>query len=113
MSSASHSCLDERSATYAPIPAELPATVRFGASASPQSHRYLRPANASEPALSNGPETAPLPQSQPNDVHVQVDAPFVFSAKDRARASAPPAPVQAVKNCRSKLSRISPFTSTP
>jgi hypothetical protein len=43
--------------------------------------------------LTNGPETAPLPASQPNQVHVQVDAPFVFSAKDRAakasKASAP------------------------
>jgi hypothetical protein len=44
--------------------------------------------------LTNGPETAPLPASQPNDVHVQVDAPFVFSAKDRAAKSAP-APAQA------------------
>jgi len=44
--------------------------------------------------LTNGPETAPLPASRPNDVHVQVDAPFVFSAKDRAAKSAP-APAQA------------------
>jgi hypothetical protein len=44
--------------------------------------------------LTNGPETAPLPASQPNDVHVQVDAPFVFSAKDRA-AKTSPAPAQA------------------
>jgi hypothetical protein len=44
--------------------------------------------------LTNGPETAPLPESRPNDVHVQVDAPFVFSAKDRAAKSAPP-PAQA------------------
>ena len=40
--------------------------------------------------LSNGPETAPLPPSQPNDVHVQVNAPFVFSAKNSAAASPPP-----------------------
>src|SRR5262249_47992844 len=33
--------------------------------------------------LTMGPETAPLPNSQANDVHVQVDAPFVFSRKDR------------------------------
>ncbi len=46
--------------------------------------------------LSNGPETAPLPPSQPNDLHVQVDAPLIFNAKNRA-ASAPPAPVQAAQ----------------
>jgi hypothetical protein len=41
--------------------------------------------------LTNGPETAPLPASQANEVHVQVDAPFVFSAKDRAaKTSLPP-----------------------
>ena len=40
--------------------------------------------------LTNGPETAPLPASQANEVHVQVDAPFVFSAKDRAAKAAPP-----------------------
>lgn len=39
--------------------------------------------------LSNGPETAPLPPSQPNDIHVQVDAPFVFNAKNRAAKAAP------------------------
>jgi len=37
------------------------------------------------------PETAALPPSKPNDVHVQVDAPFVFRAEDM-RPSAPPAP---------------------
>jgi hypothetical protein len=31
--------------------------------------------------LSNGPETRPLPPSQPGEVHIQVDAPFVFEAK--------------------------------
>lgn len=46
--------------------------------------------------LSNGPETAPLPPSRPNDVHVQVDAPIVFSAKDRS--AGPPATVQEAAN---------------
>ena len=44
--------------------------------------------------LTDGPETAPLPASQQNQIHVQVDAPFVFSAKDRA-AKAAPSTVQA------------------
>ena len=39
--------------------------------------------------LSNGPETHPLPPSQPNDIHIQVDAPFVFRGKN----AAPPAPM--------------------
>jgi hypothetical protein len=47
--------------------------------------------------LSNGPETAPLPPSQPNDVHVQVDVPLVFSAKNPADG-APPAPVQEARD---------------
>jgi hypothetical protein len=38
--------------------------------------------------LSNGPETRPLPPSQPGDVHIQVDAPFVFHGKKRP----PPGP---------------------
>jgi hypothetical protein len=37
------------------------------------------------------PETAALPASKPNDVHVQVDAPFVFRAEDLP-ANKPPAP---------------------
>jgi hypothetical protein len=37
------------------------------------------------------PETAPLPPSKPNDIHVQVEAPFVFRATD-VRADRPPAP---------------------
>ena len=44
-------------------------------------------ASSSGTQLTNGPETAPLPPSTPNQVHVQVDAPLVFSAKDRAKAT--------------------------
>jgi hypothetical protein len=40
--------------------------------------------------LSNGPETRPLPASKPDDVHVQVEAPFVFRGKKSS--DVPPAP---------------------
>ena len=46
--------------------------------------------------LTNGPETAPLPPSTPSDIHMQVDAPLVFNAKDRAAAV--PAPVKASRD---------------
>jgi hypothetical protein len=56
------------------------------------------PANAARDSsgrqtLSNGPETQPLPPSQPDDVHIQVDAPFVFRGKKQP--DAPPAPMDA------------------
>ena len=41
--------------------------------------------------LSSGPETAPLPPSQPNSAPVEVEAPLVFTARSRA-AVAPPVP---------------------
>jgi len=73
---------------------ELPEKIRIGGSETP-----LPPASKPTVAtnsgvrLSSGPETAPLPPSSANDVHVQVDAPLVFTAKNRA-ASVPPAAVQ-------------------
>jgi hypothetical protein len=52
-----------------------------------------RPSNVTLPgeAAALPPETAPLPPSKPNDVHVQVEAPFVFRAADMP-ADDPPAP---------------------
>ena len=56
------------------------------------------PALPSTPTrLSNGPETAALPASQSNDAPVQVDTAFVFTRKDRAAATAPPAPIVAIR----------------
>jgi len=46
--------------------------------------------NQGSQTLSSGPEIQPLPASQPNDVHIQVEAPFVFHAKDRTTTSPPP-----------------------
>lgn len=42
----------------------------------------------------SGPETRPLPPSQPDDIHVQVEAPLVFHAKKRPEAA--PAPVDEI-----------------
>ena len=48
--------------------------------------------------LTNGPETAPLPPSQRNEVHVQVDAPVVFSAKDRVATKGSASTLQTAMN---------------
>ena len=90
---------------------EMPAKVRLGgasASEASTSEQGSTPPEASskvppaESRLSSGPETAPLPPSQPNAVHVQVDAPFVFNARDRNAKSSvestPAAPVQAARS---------------
>jgi hypothetical protein len=87
-------------ASYAPnVPdSELPEKVRIGGSESPaplSASSSLNSAGAGT-RLTNGPETAPLPASQPNDLHVQVDAPLLFTPKSRA-AAALPAPAQAAK----------------
>ncbi len=81
----------EASVASAVSESELPAKARLGSPSSPPPSGAVggdSPSTApAETKLTNGPETAPLPPSQPNDVHVQVDAPFVFSAKDRAASS--------------------------
>jgi hypothetical protein len=88
-------------APFAPnVPdSELPAKARIGGSETPavSAANSSQQTTSSETKLSNGPETAPLPPSQPNEVHMEVDAPLVFTPKKRA-ASASPAPVQAAKD---------------
>jgi hypothetical protein len=48
--------------------------------------------NDAAQTLSSGPETQPLPPSQPDDIHVTVDAPFVFRGKSHAAVA--PAPTE-------------------
>jgi hypothetical protein len=79
-----------------PVPdSKLPAKAQLGSGAAAPDAASANGGQTSQQtlSLSSGPETAALPPSQTNEVHVQVDAPFVFSAKDRP--TVPPAPVQA------------------
>jgi hypothetical protein len=74
-----------------PLPeSALPAQTQLGGSAAPAQNPVAP--GTSQAALSSGPETAALPASQPNEIHVQVDAPFVFNGKDRVAMAVPPVP---------------------
>src|SRR5882762_9812 len=76
-------------APSAPLPeAALPEKTRLGSAsnstgADPAGAAASSDPQPSRPALSNGPATAPLPPSKPEDVHIEVEAPCVFSAKSR------------------------------
>lgn len=93
-----------------PMPdSRLPEKVQLGGSAMPASSSATtnsagESGNPASTRLSNGPETAPVPPSHPNEVHMQVDVPFVFDAKERTapgssstNASIPAAPVETAK----------------
>ena len=75
---------------------DLPEKARLGGASTPAENATGNPSAeaAGSTTLSNGPETEPVPPSQPGDVHIQVDAPLVFTAKSRgAKAAPPPIPV--------------------
>ncbi|HKF03254.1 MAG TPA: AMIN domain-containing protein [Candidatus Sulfotelmatobacter sp.] len=79
---------------------ELPAKVSVGAGSpggAVTGGGDPAPSPSTPTRLSNGPETAPLPASQANESPVQVDTAFVFSRKNRTAATAPPAPVEAIR----------------
>ena len=80
--------------TAAPIqtvtPSQLPSKATLGAG-SPSTG--VPDAKADQPASSSGVELSSLPISKPSGVPVQVDAPLVFTGRNRT--SAPPAPIQA------------------
>lgn len=64
------------------------ASSKVGAKAGNGGQQNLAAENEGQ-KLSNGPETQPLPPSQVNEAHIQVEAPLVFHAKNRP--AAPPA----------------------
>lgn len=107
----------------APSPAQVaelnpPANFRMPDATVPEPSRMSVP-GTSEHVLppgnpSNGPETAPLPPSKPGEVHVQVEAPFVFRATDVAGVSpAPLAQAQAINLYPKDLTFPTPVLSPP
>lgn len=75
-------------------------------------------ATTSGSRLSNGPETAAVPPSKPNETHVAVDAPLVFSAKSRAEtAIVVAAPVDArdlpVQDSAERVVHLEPVVQSP
>lgn len=66
----------------------LPEKTRIGGSPAPENAPSDAKPDAS--AAADTPATAPLPPSQPGDIHVQVDAPLVFTARSRSAAPPPP-----------------------
>ena len=77
------------------VASDLPAKVRVGEG--PIGGSATEETAATPTRLSTGPETAPLPPSQPNEVHVQVDAPFVFTGKKHAAAAVPLPPIESAR----------------
>jgi hypothetical protein len=75
----------------------------------PVAYSELKPTTAPSAGLPVGPETAPLPPSNPAEIHVKVDAPFVF------RASKPqPAPIpEAAQLPLTASARPEPFPLAP
>lgn len=93
---------------------DLPEKVQLGGKSAPASATGGTAGDSSPGTqLTNGPETAPLPPSKAGDIHVQVEAPFVFNARDRSINASPtasneiqPAPVQTAKTLRPDTSAL-------
>ena len=76
----------------------------------------LAAGNKDLPPLSNGPEIRPVPPSDPNAVHVQVEAPMVFHAKQEPsepNAPASPGPASDGKNLPVTRPRAEPDQPAP
>lgn len=103
----------------APLPdSQLPAKVQVGAGSTTASITPDASSPSTQAQLSKDSENAEVPDSKPEDATAELNAPLVFSAKDRLRASAPPAPVQALKELPVEVStevpvRIDPVVQAP
>lgn len=108
-----------RTASPTPPPASdttMPAKAVLGGASTPAANLPVssetQPRSAT--TLSNGPETAPLPPSKPDDVHVQVDAPLVFSAKNRsAGTTAVAVPDSPAEDYSARQVRLDPVIQAP
>lgn len=67
----------------------------------PGTMRLAQPGDETKPTApfpaAASPETAPLPPSKPNDIHVQVEAPFVFRAQDLPPKESVPGPAPIIE----------------
>ena len=97
-----------------PVPdAQLPAKVQVGAGSTTASITPDTSSPSTQAQLSNGSENGTVPDPKPDDATAELNAPLVFSAKDRLRASASPAPVQAVKELPVEVSSEVPVHIDP
>jgi hypothetical protein len=84
---------DDLAATPATPQPDSTANSTMAQSASPEAAGKIDNDTSQTPPFS-GPETRPLPPSQPEDIHVQVEAPLVFHGKKRPEAA--PAPTEEI-----------------
>ncbi len=94
---------------------ELPANATLAQGSAP-SGIAAKPDSGAPQVLSNGPEIRPLPASQPDDVHIQVEAPIVFQgrkAPESPPASADEAAAPPVKEPSAQPGRVEAQVQTP
>jgi hypothetical protein len=90
---------------------ETSTSVRLGGAA--KSAEKSSPEKTSDSAsLSNGPETNPLPPTNPEDAHIAVDAPFVFTAS-RPSAAIKAAASLPVQDSTTRQVNLDPIVQPP
>jgi len=73
---------------------EAGSKLRLSNSSDPQSTQPIGTASGAAPAATDlGPESRPAPQTKAGEMKLQIEAPLVFSGRERARAQGPIAPV--------------------